>query len=148
MPHLKRLALSLLIVLVTSLAHADEIDSTLLVGTLLSQHFPDRWKNQSNPGIGIEVDHGRDWKFSVGTYLNSNNRTTDYAVVAWTPLHVSSWDLGVVAGPASGYPSPVIASFMAAYRSGRFGINVLADPPVQGASAVIGLQLTWAMNGY
>ena len=106
----------------------------------VSQHFPDRGFNQSNPGIGIEADTGN-WQFAVGTYRNSYYRTTNYAMLGYLPLHVGGWSAGVVGGPATGYEFPVIGGFEFAYRRDTWGVNVLAVPPVMKGSAVIGLQL-------
>ena len=129
-------------VLCTGLAHAEP---TYWLDTMVaSQHFPDHGFNQSNPGIGIEADW-TDWQIAVGTYRNSYDRQTNYAMVGFLPVHVGSASLGVVGGHATGYAFPVIGAFEVAYRSNSWGVNILAVPPVMKGAAVIGLQLVWRM---
>ena len=129
-------------VLCAGLAHAEP---TYWLDTMVaSQHFPDRGFNQFNPGIGVEADW-TDWQIAVGTYRNSYDRQTNYAMVGFLPVHVGSVSLGVVGGPATGYAFPVIGAFEAAYRAKSWGVNILAVPPVMKGAAVIGLQLVWRL---
>ena len=109
-----------------------------------SQHFPDRGFQQFNPGVGIEADW-TDWQIAVGTYRNSYDRETNYAMVGFLPAHVGAVSLGVVGGPATGYAFPVIGAFEVAYRAKSWGVNILAVPPVMKGAAVIGLQLVWRL---
>lgn len=105
-----------------------------------SRHFPDRRFNQSNPGLGVEMDSGN-WQFAVGEYKNSYYRHTSYAAVGYLPVHIGGWSAGIVGGPATGYEYPVIGGAEVTYRAKDWGINLLGVPPVMNGSAVIALQL-------
>lgn len=117
-----------------------------LVLTLASVHLPDRGYNQQNPGAGLQCD-APDWALAAGTYRNSFNRRTDYAIGAWLPLHAGAWSFGLAAGPVTGYDLPVMAGLLARYRpTTPLGVNILVAPPaLKHGSAMIGLQLTWRL---
>jgi hypothetical protein len=94
--------------------------------------------NGINPGLGIEIDRA-DWKLGAGVYHNSLRRTSIYASAGYTPLHVGPVHLGAFAGLATGYnfrwqgkhidPAPM-AGLLATWRGARYGINIIAVPPV------------------
>lgn len=115
-----------------------------LAATLTSVHVPRRDFNQTNPGVGVECD-APDWALAAGEYRNSYDRTTAYALAAWLPVHAHNWSFGAFAGPATGYPLPVMGGLMARYAppSGA-GVNlVLAPPAEKQGSTMLGIQLTW-----
>ena len=120
--------------------HAYADPTYWLDAMIASQHFPDRGFNQSNPGLGVEMDSGN-WQFAVGEYKNSYYRHTNYATVGYLPVHIGGWSAGIVGGPATGYAFPVLGGVEVTYRATSWGINFLGVPPVMKGSAVIAIQL-------
>ena len=110
--------------------------TVLLVLNLASWHVPDHGFDQFNPGAGIEL-RGTHWLAQAGGYRNSFGRGTTYGLVGYEPWR----GLGVFAGLASGYTSPVIGGLI--WSAAHF--NVLYVPPVSGES-ILGIQATIGAN--
>src|SRR3990172_1327517 len=85
--------------------------------------------SESNPGIGIERDTG-DWRQMAGAYRNSIRRTSAYALVGYTPLHIGQASIGLVGGAITGYAVPVTPALglIASLQFERFGVNIIAVP--------------------
>jgi hypothetical protein len=108
-------------------------------GGLLSYHF-NRNKDyrEQNWGLGAEAILAPDHAVVVGTYLNSENRRSDYLGYQWRPLHwqLSGVDVGagVTLSLIDGYPTmnnegwflaplPVLA-----IEGKRVGVNLILVP--------------------
>ena len=85
----------------------------------LASVHTERWArhdlNQRNLGLGATVHFTQDWSVSAGWYRNSYRRGSAYALVNWTPWHVSlpaGWSIaaGATAGLDSGYRSSELAT--------------------------------------
>ena len=112
-----------------------------------------RHLNQVNPGLGLEYPLSRDIGLAGGFYRNSFERTSAYALVDWTPLHLRlpaglSASMGIAGGVVSGYAhvnpvAPFAAAALIRMIRGarRWGINLVAVPNVSASSGFIGLQL-------
>lgn len=110
--------------------------------------------NQVNPGLGLTNQVTPDWSVSIGFYRNSFRRTSGYALVNWTPLHLSlpagvRVSAGLTAGLLSGYTHdenpvrPLAAGALVQLRlPSGFGVNLVGVPNTpHGSSGFIGLQL-------
>lgn len=108
--------------------------------------------NQVNPGLGLEYQATRDIGLAGGFYRNSFERTSAYALVDWTPLHLRlpaglSASMGIAGGVVSGYANvnpvaPFAAAALIRIRGARrWGINLVAVPNVSASAGFIGLQL-------
>jgi hypothetical protein len=112
----------------------------------ISHHF-DRSKNfnENNFGIGIEYELNEDVAFAVGRYKNSIRNTSHYAAIAYTPLHLGNFSLGVAAGTVDGYYFNnggfiPMAMPMASYETKHFGVNAMFVPKMKDISSVVALQ--------
>ncbi|EQD66226.1 hypothetical protein B1B_06212 [mine drainage metagenome] len=85
----------------------------------LASYHTERWArhalNQRNLGLGLTAQFDRDWSISGGWYRNSYHRTSTYALLNWTPLHLAlpaGWRIaaGATAGLDSGYLSNELAT--------------------------------------
>lgn len=105
--------------------------------------------NEINPGIGMEFSD-RNGGYMVGTYKNSIYRQSVYALVSYTPIHVSNVDIGVVAGGVTGYEyAPIVPAIgvLVTMKYKKVGINLMLVPEVQSIEAYgfAGLQLSYKM---
>jgi len=101
----------------------------------LSYHFEDRDKlNAYNWGFGAAWRFTEDFSLVAGTYHNSMRDQSTYAALAWQPLHLGPFRLGLLAGVIRGYPDvnnggwfpmalPVIS-----VEYGRVGVNLVVVP--------------------
>jgi len=101
----------------------------------LSYHFEDRDKlNPYNWGFGAAWRFTEDFTLVAGTYHNSMRDQSTYAALAWQPLHLGPFRLGLLAGVIRGYPDvnnsgwfpmalPVIS-----VEFGRVGANLVVVP--------------------
>ncbi len=109
--------------------------------------------NQDNPGLGLEYQATPNWGATAGFYRNSYRRTSAYALMSYTPLHLAlparwSVNAGLTAGVVSGYtnqeaparPLALAALFEIRNQAG-FGINLVAVPNAGQSAGFIGLQL-------
>lgn len=92
---------------------------------------------EDNIGFGAEVLFAPDHGLVAGTFLNSENLRSHYAMYEWRPLH---WQLGsvgvsggLIAGFVDGYPKNDGAWFFGAapmlfFEGKRFGGNFLILP--------------------
>jgi hypothetical protein len=127
------------VVLGASAAHAED----WLVVSGYSHHFKHREEfRAANPGLGWERptdEYGGTWM--AGYYRNSYDRDTVYAGLRWEPLRWGPARLGVFAGLASGYWTPVVALPMLSIEAGRVGINLVAAPTVGEYIGYVGAQV-------
>ncbi|MHB1666473.1 hypothetical protein [Thiomonas sp.] len=111
-----------------------------------------RHLNQVNPGLGLEYPLSRNIGLAGGFYRNSFERTSAYALIDWTPMHLRlpaglSASMGIAGGLVSGYAhvnpvAPFAAAALIKIRGARrWGINLVAVPNVSASSGFIGLQL-------
>lgn len=100
-----------------------------------------------NPGAGWERPSAQ-WPLSWmgGYYRNSYDRDTFYAGARWEPLRWEHVKLGVFAGLASGYWTPVVALPMASIEFGRFGINLVAAPTIGEYTGYVAGQIKFRFN--
>jgi hypothetical protein len=108
-------------------------------GGLLSYHF-NRNKDyrERNWGVGAEAILATDHAVILGTYLNSENRRSDYLGYQWRPLHWQSQGVDVSAGVAlsliDGYPTMnndgwFLAPIpLLAIEGKRVGVNLILVP--------------------
>jgi hypothetical protein len=108
-------------------------------GGLLSYHFNrNNDYREKNWGLGAEAVLALDHAVILGTYLNSENRRSDYLGYQWRPLHWQPLGVDVSAGVAlsliDGYPTmnnggwflaplPVLA-----IEGKRIGVNLILVP--------------------
>jgi hypothetical protein len=108
-------------------------------GGLLSYHFNrNNDYREKNWGLGAEAVLAPDHAVILGTYLNSENRRSDYLGYQWRPLHWQPLGVDVSAGVAlsliDGYPTtnnggwflaplPVLA-----IEGKRIGVNLILVP--------------------
>jgi hypothetical protein len=122
--------------------------STHLVIHGLSHHAHARpngqpW-NEVNIGAGLRRDIAGDLSGQVGFYRNSINRTSTYALLDVTPLHLGPVSAGGFIGAASGYVQTVrpIAGAVLRVDAGRFTPTLRLIPKVPGnKSASVSLEL-------
>lgn len=116
-----------------------------------SQHLRSGGQFRSdNLGVGAEAAFSADHAVLGGTFMNSDDRRSNYAAYWWRPLHwkfgAAAVHAGVVAAALDGYPNyrgggwfvaPIPA---VAIEGERFGVNLMLVPTirnrVQGAIAV------------
>ena len=115
-----------------------------------SQHFKSSTRFRSdNWGVGAEVTFSPDHAVLAGSFINSDDRRSQYGAYWWRPLHWTVSDVGVHAGVVAaaldGYPNyrnggwfvaPIPA---VAIEGSRIGANIMVVPTiknrVQGAIA-------------
>ncbi len=102
----------------------------------VSYHFDrsQEW-NERNWGLGIRFQHGNGYSSQFGTYENSYDRRTWYAVgqKQW-PIY--SVHAGVFAGTVTGYDSPVAAGLMLSTNNLTFRLIPPAGPQTTGVLAL------------
>ena len=110
--------------------------------SVASLHADPQGLNQTNPGVGIEVN-----RWHVGEYRNSIDRTSVYA-----GREIFAGDgairAGVLVGAVSGYRRiggspvlPLVAPFVS-WEGRRFGVNVALLPnPIQWNESALALQV-------
>lgn len=92
------------------------------------------WHNrQNNDGIGLSYEMPHDLNIVAGTYIDSNNKRSNYLGATYQPLDILGIHLGVLGGYVSGYRfvsviPPVIP--FASYEYRRVGINLIWVPTV------------------
>lgn len=97
--------------------------------------------NEWNVGLGLERYLSPDLRLGLAVVDNSFWKPSVQAYAMFTPYALGGWKLGVAGGFATGYgrwPEPVVLG-VATWESGRFGVDVVAFPPVatfQGFAAV------------
>jgi hypothetical protein len=142
-PRLSRIAAALV-----ALAALPAAATDWLVVSGYSHHFKDREDfRAANPGLGWERPTdawGGSWM--AGYYRNSYDRDTVYAGLRWEPLRWGPARLGVFAGLASGYWTPVVALPMLCIEAGRVGINLVAAPTIGEYVGYVGAQLKFRID--
>ncbi len=170
-PTLTILALALAATLAT-VAHAHDTSGMRLAAPMQAPRpAPSRWAldisttsyhtrqwardslNQDNPGLGIECHCTQNSGFAAGFYKNSYSRTSLYALVTYTPWHISlpegfSVAAGGAFGAISGYTRaeaparPLMAAALVEIRNAQgFGINLVGVPNAGQSAGFVGLQL-------
>ena len=133
-------------------ARCEEIPPQVWVNPgFYSLHFKSSGRFRSdNWGVGAEVTLSPDHSVLAGSFINSDDRRSQYGAYWWRPLHWKFGDVGVHAGVVAaaldGYPNyrnggwfvaPIPA---VAIEGSRIGANVMIVPTirnrVQGALAV------------
>ena len=94
--------------------------------------------NPINAGVGIEIEHDKDWSWTGGAYRNSEYGYSWYAGARYTFYKDNNWNIGLVGGVVTGYRvNPVIPMVMpdicydylcmgALPKVGKDGSNVIA----------------------
>ena len=89
--------------------------------------------NESNFGLGLERNDGNSLQM-IGSYKNSMNKISYYALVGYTPLVVDSkygsFKAGVIGGLVTGYDIPVVPALGAlmSYQYKDIGVNLTVTP--------------------
>lgn len=101
--------------------------------------------NEKNFGLGYEYKK-EDTTYHVGYYENSVRKTSLYALVSYSPLHLNNIDIGVVGGGITGYNiEPIAPAFGASVTiaSNTVAMNIMLVPEVQslGVYGFAGFQL-------
>lgn len=119
-----------------------------LVLSGLSYHFQDTdGYRGDNPGVGWErPDAEIPLVWSAGYYRNSYDKDTVYAGARWEPFRWDHVSLGVFAGLATGYWTPVVALPMMSIEYRRVGINIVAAPTIRDYSGYVGAQIKFKLN--
>ena len=129
----------------------------------LASYHLERWArhdlNQHNEGLGITAHFSPDWSLSAGWYRNSFRRTSAYALVNWTPLHLTlpaGWSIaaGATAGIDSGYRTNeiatqplVAAALVRVIAPAGWAVDLTAVPNAPGRrSGFVGLQLSMPLS--
>ena len=108
-----------------------------------SYHFNrDKDWREWNPGLGFEYAPNENWSVILGSYLNSNDKRTNYVGAAFYRLRYGNLALGVDVAVATGYRSPVLVYPAVTYQKDRYGVSMIFIPTsVKGFNPFVGLQL-------
>lgn len=120
-----------------------------LTYTARSYHFNrEAGHNEAQQGWGGEVQFNRTWALGFGEYRNSQQRSSHYQGVIWTPWQPGNWKIGMLGGrvdgyldsknssdPSSGEKYRAVFAPMVEYEYKGYGANVMIAP------AVVALQL-------
>ena len=135
-----------LIVLLPSLACAGEFWGSTTLGSFHTKRYQNL--REQNYGLGIEYHESRQVLYLAGSYINSHDRRTVYALAGWTPIDFGAIKVGMMAGVANGYPkmnngriTPALAGLVRIEYE-KLGMNLTLIPPRYKESPVtLGLQL-------
>lgn len=94
-------------------------------------------KQERNYGIAYRLQQDNTLGYQFGTYLNSYNKQTAYAVVQYTPIGTESLRLGVFGGVASGYKIPVAGGLMLNYHQDKAVFTVRHVPKIAANTASV-----------
>ncbi len=86
---------------------------------------------QNNVGIGLSLEMPHDINLVTGTYIDSDNRRSNYLGVMYQPLNLDGIHVGVLAGAVTGYTPGKLSDAiipMASYEYKWAGINVFWYP--------------------
>lgn len=86
---------------------------------------------QNNVGIGLALEMPHDLSLVAGTYVDSDNRRSNYGAVMYQPLHLGGVHFGALAGVVSGYVPHRLSDAvlpMASYEYKWAGINLFWYP--------------------
>lgn len=132
----------------TLLATGNTLGEDWLVVSGAAWHFARRDELRgNNPGLGWErpsTEYPLSWM--GGYYRNSYDRDTFYAGARWEPLRWEHVRLGIFAGLASGYWTPVVALPMLSLEYQRVGINIVAAPTVREYTGYVGAQIKFRLD--
>lgn len=64
--------------------------------------------NGNTPGIGALCGVSEDTRIGIGTYYNSINRQSNYAMIAYQPLKIGNASVGAFIGGVTGYQTHTI----------------------------------------
>jgi len=113
----------------------------------VSHHFGDKavgkW-NEKNLGAGVRYQHNETWGVQAGSFRNSYDVQSNYAVIDFTPLLGGS--VGVFGGYASGYKieGPLIGGILLRWQGERVSISARIIPKVRKEhTAVIAFEAGW-----
>ena len=87
-----------------------------------------------NPGLGFEYRFAKDWSFTAGRFINSNDRISHYAGVYYQPFSMLGGRAGVVVGGFDGYPKAFDGGWFPAvipvigWEWSRLGLNLALVP--------------------
>lgn len=118
----------------------------LVIAHLVSTHFGAPANNE-NYGVGLQCDLGP-VEVAVGTYHNSFERQTYYAVVGKDFVSLGPVRFGLIGGLASGYEgkndaAPLLGGGRISVDVGRVQIGVVGIPPVEKNYGVAHLTIGW-----
>lgn len=101
---------------------------------------------QNNIGLGIRIDEGPLYGMMFGTYRNSHDKQSLYIAKEWKTGRVGPFQLGLVAGGATGYKSivmPIVAPEFIV-NMWRTELVLLAQPIALGGNdPMVAVQLRW-----
>jgi hypothetical protein len=137
--------------LVSAAADAEPTPQIWLNAGFLSYHA-DRSQDyrEDNIGLGMETMFTPDHGFFLGTYINSDDARSHYAMYQWRPLHGHlrsvSVSGGLIAGVLDGYARNDGGWFFGAapvlfFDGERFGANLVVIPNSEPERRLVALQL-------
>ncbi len=115
-------------------ARADD-DSLWVTTGLRSWHTNESQMHfrQNNDGIGLSFEMPGDINVVAGTYMNSDNRRSNYFGVMYQPLNLGGVHIGILGGVVGGYSLgklTVAVIPMASYEYKWVGINLFWYPGI------------------
>lgn len=134
---LKRFGLSAWLVAAAAMfccnaAHAGESSLWLTTGfRSWHPHESQAHFRQENIGIGLALQIPHDLSVVGGTYVDSDNRRSNYLALMYQPLHLGDLHFGALAGVVTGYTPGRLSKAivpMASYQYRWAGLNVLWYP--------------------
>lgn len=109
-------------------------DSSLWVTTGFRSWHPNQSQahfRQENVGIGLALQLPHDLSVVGGTYVDSDNRRSNYLGMMVQPLHLGDVHFGVLAGVVTGYTPGRLSEAVVPMASCQYkwaGVNVLWYP--------------------
>lgn len=142
--------------LAAPVAQAQEAAEWWGVASIGSHHFEDAGEylgegesfNESNPGLGVEVQWKQRHGFAAGYFRNSVDEDSLYALYQYTPLELGRFvRVGGMLGLVSGYPgyndgnAAPGGGFVLKAEGARFGANLVLLPRIPDSTPwTLGLQ--------
>lgn len=104
--------------------------------------------NEQNYGFGLEYHERRDLLYMAGSYINSHEKRSIYALAGWTPIDLGIIRLGMLAGFVNGYPkfndgkiTPAVVG-LARIEFEKLGVNLTLIPPrLKESPVTVGVQV-------
>lgn len=92
--------------------------------------------NDSTPGVGLLCPIATNIRLAVGTYRNSLSMQSNYASIAWQPVHLGPVRIGALAGVVTGYRRDYtpMAALAVTVPVRAIELHLVAVPAVSNAS--------------
>lgn len=108
-----------------------------------SHHFGPGKYNETNTGLGVEINVNEDLSVLAGGYRNSYEKESYYLGAGYTPIRIGQIRLGAVAGLFTGYVKKVtpVAMGLIAWEGNKYGLNLLYLPKYRDFDGLVAAQL-------